>query len=59
MNTRIPHKKKTHYINYLLKSEVSITFHFQLCFNRYTAVKNQEKVATTKNMDTTQKEATM
>ena len=30
------------YINYRLKSEVSITLHCQLCSTRYTAIMNQE-----------------
>ena len=45
--------------NYRLKSEVSITFHCQLCSTRYTALQNKNcskstsaiKVATMKNVD--------
>ena len=47
------------YINYHLKSEVSITLHCQLCSTRYTAVQIKNclksnsaiEIATMKNMD--------
>ena len=47
------------YINYCLKSEVSIMLHCLLCSTRYTAVRIKNcsksssaiKIATTKNMD--------
>ena len=62
MNPRIPHLNGAacpSYINYRLKSEVSITLCCQLCSTRYTVVriKNCSKstsaitIATTKNTD--------
>ena len=61
-NPRIPNERNSatrpNYINYRLKSEVSITLHCWLCSTRYTAVRIKNclkstsaiKIATMKNM---------